>query len=583
MSLFHLCRALWRHARGHHRGVVVYMSMSILAVLVQLAAPLLMARLMDAVQQLKGPELAAQAWQLLGLYALTGVIFWCLHGPSRVMETSIAFHIKRAFQVSLMEKVTALPVSWQRDHHSGQTIDQVSRGVTALGEFAEGGFELLHLAARFLGSIGLLLWLMPVAGLSMLAVTALVALAIVLFDRVLVPQYESLNLAYNRVAAAVQDYLTNISTVISLRLEGRVAREVRERILAIYPLYRKNIVLNEWKWFTTARLVDFSQAGLLLVLILSQKANIGTVYAVSEYLRNLGDVFYQFTWKYGTIVMQSARVRGVEHIEQAYEVEVKATQQASLPPDWRELLVSDLQFSHGQRPVLRLDRLQLKRGRSYAFVGESGSGKSTLLGLLRGLHQPQQQPAVSCDGVSMPHGLAHINHQATLIPQDPEIFSESILFNVTLGVECDPERVQRALRLARFEKVLERLPHGLETSIAEKGVSLSGGERQRLALARGIFFEGEIQSGLILLDEPTSSVDAVNERLIYQAMLAEFPGCCLVSALHKFHLLELFDEVVVFADGHIVQAGPVDLVRRQGGELARLLGSVETCGLHRSP
>lgn len=561
--LFHLCRALWRHAAGHRRGVVLYMTMSVLAVLVQLAAPLLMAQLMNSLSQ---PGIEQRACWLLGLYALTGVIFWCLHGPSRVMETTIAFHIKRAFQVSLMEKVTALPVRWQRDHHSGQTIDQISKGVTALGEFAEGGFELLHLAARFLGSVALLSWLMPVAGVSMLAATALVAVAIVLFDKALVPQYEGLNLAYNRVAAAVQDYLTNISTVISLRLESRVVREVRTRIQAIYPLYRKNIVLNEWKWFTTARLVDFSQCGLLLVLILSQKTNVGTVYAISEYLRNLGDVFYQFTWKYGSIVMQSARVRGVEHIEQAYQ---DVTVQASLPEDWRELLIKDLSFSHHDRPTLQIDRLQLKRGRSYAFVGESGSGKSSLLGVLRGLHQPARQPEVLCDGLKLEHGLIHLNHQATLIPQDPEIFSESILFNVTLGVECRPERVEKAIQMARFQKTLDRLPRGLETNIAEKGVSLSGGERQRLALARGIFFEAEIRSGLVLLDEPTSSVDSVNEHLIYEAILREFRDVCVVSALHKFHLLELFDEVVVFQDGRIVQAGPTGSLKR--ADLERLL------------
>ena len=561
--MFTLCRALWRHAAGHRRVVILYVTMSVLAVVVQLAAPLLMAQLMNSLSQ---PGIENRACWLLGLYALSGVVFWCLHGPSRVMETTVAFHIKRAFQVSLMDKVTALPVRWHRDHHSGQTIDQVSKGVTALGEFAEGGFELLHLAARFVGSIALLTWLMPLAGISMIGVTGLTAVAIVLFDRKLVPQYEGLNLAYNRVAAAVQDYLTNISTVISLRLESRVVKEVRTRIQGTYPLYRKNIVLNEWKWFTTARLVDFSQAGLLLVLILSHKANVGTVYAVFEYLRNLGDVFYQFTWKYGSIVMQSARVRGVEHIEQAYQTN---NVPADLPDHWSELLIKDLRFSHHDRPTLQIDRLQLKRGRSYAFVGESGSGKSSLLGVLRGLHQPAQQPEVLCDGEKLPHGLVHLNHQATLIPQDPEIFSDSILFNVTLGIECEPERVEKAIQMARFQKTLDRLPRGLETNIAEKGVSLSGGERQRLALARGIFFEGEIRSGLVLLDEPTSSVDSVNERLIYEAILREFRDVCVVSALHKFHLLELFDEVVVFRDGRIVQAGPVAAFR--GGELERLL------------
>ena len=90
-----------------------------------------------------------------------------------------------------------------------------------------------------------------------------------------------------------------------------------------------------------------------------------------------------------------------------------------------------------------------------------------------------------------------------------------------------------------------------------------------MALARGIFFEEEIRSGLVLLDEPTSSVDSANECLIYEAILAEYQDVCVISALHKFHLLTLFDEVVVFQDGRIVQAGRASAFR--GGELERLL------------
>lgn len=209
------------------------------------------------------------------------------------------------------------------------------------------------------------------------------------------------------------------------------------------------------------------------------------------------------------------------------------------------------------------------RGRSYAFVGESGSGKSTALGLIRGLHMADSVQ-VACDNVRLPHGLAHVAHRTTLIPQDPEIFSDTIRFNVTLGITASDDAVMAAVRLARFEQVLARLPQGLDTNIAEKGVNLSGGEKQRLALARGLFFVEESESEIVLLDEPTSSVDAFNERLIYENALITFKERCVVSAVHKLNLLHLFDEVVVFSAGRIVQRGTRAQLVEEQGEFTRL-------------
>lgn len=567
----HLVSIMWRHSKGHRGRVVAYLTLSVLAILIQLAIPLVMAQLMNNLQSLSGAALASETKRLLLQYVGLGFLFWFLHGPSRVLEVGIAFKVKHAFQDWMMKRVTSLPMKWHKDHHSGSIIDGIARAVYAMGEFCEGGFELLQMATRFVGSIAMLTWFAPGIGLGMLGIALLVAFVITLFDRYLVPKYEKLNYRYTKVAAAIQDYLTNIGTVLSLRLEKRVVEEISTRTMANYDLYRGNNTVNELKWFATSRLIDVAQAAFLLYLILSvpNGAKVGNVYAVSEYLKLLGEVFITFTWKYGRVVSQSTRVRGIQYIEDDYDRLIGQSATAELPEDWKELTIQGLRFqfepAEGEEPrendrpyAVDIESLNLKRGVRYAVVGESGGGKSTFLTLLRGLNQPQEQPEVICDGEPLPYGLHHINHHTTLIPQHPEIFSDTIRFNVTVGIPCSDERVVEALQTARLEKVLKRLPNGLETNIAEKGVNLSGGERQRLALARGVFFEGEIHSALVLLDEPTSSVDSANEQKIYQNLLEQFSDRCVLSALHKFHLLSLFDEVMVFEEGKLTHAGPVE-------------------------
>ena len=101
-------------------------------------------------------------------------------------------------------------------------------------------------------------------------------------------------------------------------------------------------------------------------------------------------------------------------------------------------------------------------------------------------------------------------------------------------------------------------------------MNLSRGEKQRLALARGLFFVEESASEIVLLDEPTSSVDTLNKRLIYERVLELCRNRCIVSAVHKFNLLHLFDEVVVFAGGEVSERGTLAELKARGGEFARL-------------
>ena len=402
--------------------------------------------------------------------------------------------------------------------------------------------------------------------------TSVVAFSIVyFFDTILAGQYFELNRFDNRVASAVHDYVTNIVSVITLRLESSVLKEVERRLFKSLPLYKKTNNISEFKWFLTTMLI-----GLMIVCVLlwythstisaGQAILCGTFFTLFEYLRRIGDSFYNFAYIYGSVVRQATDVRSADPLFEAHEKLETATQDFVLPPNWKQVEIQNLHFTYEdeKHKTHHLEDISvlLKRGVSIALVGESGSGKSTLLNLLRGV-QFAENVTVVCDGNTMPGKLAHLSHSTTLMPQDPEIFADTIRFNIDFGLEGSADELTKAIEIARFASVLARLPDGLDTSIAEKGVNLSGGEKQRLALARGIYF-GKA-SDIVLMDEPTSSVDTYNERLIYEHVFSIFKDKCIVSAVHKLHLLELFDMVYVFDDGRIVESGSFnDLLSKQG-------------------
>ena len=210
--------------------------------------------------------------------------------------------------------------------------------------------------------------------------------------------------------------------------------------------------------------------------------------------------------------------------------------------------------------------LDLARGRRIALVGTSGSGKSTLLRLLRGLHDADGG-TLTVDGATY-QGVAPLADLSTLVPQDPEIFENTIRYNITCGIAEDEEALNAAIHAAALESVIAELPQGLDTDIRERGVNLSGGQKQRLALARGILAARD--SSLILLDEPTSSLDAATESLVFDRMFQAYNNACIVASLHRLHLLERFDYVYVMEAGRVVEQGDFATLLLAGGVLTYL-------------
>ena len=142
---------------------------------------------------------------------------------------------------------------------------------------------------------------------------------------------------------------------------------------------------------------------------------------------------------------------------------------------------------------------------------------------------------------------------ATLIPQQAEMFDGTLAENLLLGETAPSERIDAAVRAACADIVVEGLPERLQTRVVEGGANWSGGQRQRLALARGVLAaEG---ASLLLLDEPTSSLDPETEARVYQRLFAHFADAALVSSVHRLHLLDRFDEVILMRAGRIEAVG----------------------------
>ncbi len=569
-----LLRTAWRYARQHRRRFVLVYALFALANVVYALNPLLYGWFIAEIQR-EGTGALRHAWLYAGAFLGLRALGWVLHGPARVLERELAFNVSRNYLDSLYHQALHLPVQWHQDHHSGSTINRLRKAYEALRDFFQNGFVYLNAFSKFVFSFAAMVYFSPLFGLVGVGLGVLTVWVIFRFDKPFIKSLDEVNEREHVVTSTLFDSLSNIVTVITLRLEKRLQISLMDKVAAIWPPFRRNVVVNEWKWFSADMLVGLIYA-VMVVGYVWQHASPGAVFALGGLVTLLGyvnqftSVFHDVAYQYTEIVQFNTHVQTARHITESFALQHRPVAPAPLPTDWRAIEISGLNFAHratqprfadDRRPKpsgLHDLRLRIRRGERIAFIGESGSGKSTLLALLRGLYAAEPGARVAVDGHSHPD-LGAIADAVTLFPQEPEIFENTIAYNITLGLPFSDEEIRAACRTAQFDEVVANLPNGLASNIQEKGVNLSGGQKQRLALARGVL--AARASDLVLMDEPTSSVDPKTELRIYETMFAEFEGKAVLSSLHRLHLLRLFDYVYVLENGRIVDEGTFDSLR----------------------
>ncbi len=553
-----LTQKLWRFS-DHRRHIVLYVALSIVAHLSFLLQPLIFGLVVTTIgkygiNRTSLPQISF----LLVLFPLQILLFWLLHGPSRVIERVVAFWAEIKYRRYLVDGVLDLGLSWHGEHDSGDTIDKVNKATEGLGQYSQNVFQVIQVLVRVLGTTCVLMWFSFWLGLAVFALVIFSFIILFQFDKRLLPQYRALNEFANKASAAVFDALSNVTTVKILDIEKPVLEGVIKRFKDSQKIYRANAQINEWKWFVGNMCFEMIKVVPLMVFLYFSIAyggtiDAGTVTTLYLYLADLAFAWFTFGSFYEQIMLYKNRVQNASTLESAFSARIQKTQRVT---GWRHLELRDLNFTYNAgKERLHLDNvwLTLNQGERIAVIGESGSGKTTFLKVLHGMYPNAKAALQVDDGTPIATNFADIDLKTMLVPQEPELFSSTIRENMTLGIDYDDASLMQAAHIAAFDQVVAELPKGLESVINEKGVNLSGGQKQRLALARAILFSTE--KDVILLDESTSSVDSENETEIYQRIFNAFSNKTIIASIHKMNLLKFFDRIVMFKNGRIVDQG----------------------------
>ena len=549
-----LMRRLLGYLSPHRQSVMVALVAIVGHSVMQLAQPYLMKVVIDQ-HVLTGNLNGLDRIALLFLIIL--VTSFVLEYVETYTMQMIGQRIMYDLRMQIYRHLQRLDVRFYDRNPVGRLMTRVTTDVDALNDlFAAGVISVFRDLFTLLGIMAILVFMDWRLALVAFSVLPLIAAVTHWFRTHARESYRQVRGWVARINATLQETITGMTTVQLFRQERRSF----ERFDNINRSHRDANIDSIFYYATFYPAIEFVGALATALIIwfggawtLENTLTLGSLVAFLQYsqrfFRPMSDLSEKFN------ILQSAmasseRVFGL--LDTPVEITDPARARAVTRKDDGRIVFDHVWFAYRDEPVLRDVSFSIEPGERVGIVGATGAGKTTLINLLLRFYDVNQG-RVMVDGVDVRKmSLMTLRRRFGLVLQDVYLFSGTVRDNIAMGqTGVTDAALLRSARHVHADRVVGRLPNGLDSPVAERGATLSVGEKQLLSFARALAFEPSV----LILDEATSSVDTDTEVLIQDGLRSLMEGRTTIAIAHRLSTVQDMDRVLVFHRGELRESG----------------------------
>ncbi len=491
---------------------------------------------------------------------------------------SVGQRVMSDMRSELYRHVMHLPVPWFDRVPTGSAVTRLTSDVEVLGEmFASGIITIIGDVLLLIGIISVMLWMNLKLSLVTFSILPVLLYVAYTFRRRMRKSFREVRARLGSMNAFLNECISGISIIQIFNRE----RDEERRFSNLNASYRDaNMPVIFWDASLYALVEALSSIAVALIIwygggeIVKGALTFGVLVAFIQYIEKFFSPIRDLSAKYS--VMQGA----MASLERIFALLDTAPTSPSLPPPLQKgeigkaegnhhplIEFRDVSFSYQDgNDILSGFNLEVKRGERIAIVGESGGGKTTITRLLTRLYEIERG-TIFLQGIDIREcDIKQVRRRVGVVLQDPCLFAGSIEFNICLGDEQARQRVRQAAAAVGADRFIDRLAHGYEEEVRERGSNFSVGEKQLISFARAVAFDPEI----LVLDEATASIDSTSEQMIQEGIKGMMQGRTSLVIAHRLSTIQDADRIVTIQHGLKVEEGTHEELLYAEGIYSRL-------------